>query len=111
MYKIIDFAECVRKKNQIIVSMPFDEIPAKYITRVDLVPHKGDPAVLIQAKGKEYIYVITNGARIYMMNSILRTLNLDIKIEFKTYKQYGYMLMEISDLLYQRNSKNNIVSL
>lgn len=111
MCKVIDFAECRRKKEQIIVSSPYDEIPAKFITFVDLVPHKGDPAVLVQAKGKEYIYVITNGFRIHMMNEILRSLNLDIKIEFKTYKQYGYMLMEISDLLHQRNSPNNIVSL
>ncbi len=111
MCKVIDFVEYKRKMEQIIVSRPSDEIPAKYITSVDLVPYKGIPAVLIQAKGKEYIYIINDGIRIFIMNDFLKGLNLDVEIKFESYKQYGNMLMKIDYLLHQRNSKNNIVSL
>ena len=48
--------------------------------------------------------MITNGINIYIMNGILKDLKLDVNVEFKSYTQYGYLLMEIDEILKQQTS-------
>lgn len=43
--------------------------------------------------------VITEGFQIHIMNKFLRSLDTDVNVEFKTYKQYGNMLMDIKETL------------
>ena len=43
--------------------------------------------------------VITEGFQIHIMNEFLRCLDTDVYVEFKTYKQYGNMLMDIKETL------------
>jgi hypothetical protein len=111
MCKVINFEEALRVKKQIVVENLFDEIPTKYITGVAMVNHNGDPAVLIQARGKEYIWKIVNGFRIHMMNEILRALNLGIEIEFYTFMQYGTLLLYADEIIKNRNAAGSIISL
>lgn len=43
--------------------------------------------------------VITEGFQIHIVNEFLRSLGTDVNVEFKTYKQYGNMLMDIKETL------------
>ena len=43
--------------------------------------------------------VITEGFQIHIMNEFLRSLDTDIDVTFKTYNQYGNMLMDIKEAL------------
>lgn len=43
--------------------------------------------------------VITEGFQIHIMNEFLRSLDTDVNVEFKTYNQYGNMLMDIKEAL------------
>lgn len=106
MCKVIDLMDYVNAKKQIkLDALSINHvIQPNHITGVELVPYMGKPAVLIRANGKEYVWMITNGINIYIMNGILKDLKLDVNVEFKSYTQYGYLLMEIDEMLKQQNS-------
>mgnify|MGYP006067225339 FL=1 len=43
--------------------------------------------------------VITEGFQIHIVNEFLRSLDTDVNVEFKTYNQYGNLLMDIKEAL------------
>lgn len=65
---------------------------------------KGDPMVAVwfkivagEYKGSRIFMnqVITQGFQIHIVNELLRSLDTKINVEFKSYKQYANMLMDI----------------
>lgn len=46
-----------------------------------------------------YNQVITKGFQIHLVNELLRSMNTDLPIEFKTYKQYGNLLMDVHEAI------------
>lgn len=91
----------------------FREVPhGQYevrIEKLELVESKaGDPMVTCWMKvlAGEYkgslIFmnqVITKGFQIHIMNEFLRSLDSGIEVEFKTYKQYGNLLMDVMEAI------------
>lgn len=106
MCKVINLMDYVNARKQIkLDALSINHvIQPNHITGVELVPYMSKPAVLIRANGKEYVWMITNGINIYIMNGILKDLKLDVNVEFKSYTQYGYLLMEIDEMLKQQTS-------
>ena len=88
--------------------VPHGEYEVK-IEKLELVESKkGDPMVTIwfkvvsgEYKGSIIFYnqVITQGFQIHIVNELLRSLDSDIEVEFKTYKQYGQLLMDIHEAI------------
>jgi len=88
--------------------VPHGEYEVK-IEKLELVESKkGDPMVTIwfkvvsgEYKGSIIFYnqVITQGFQIHIVNELLRSLDSGIEVEFKTYKQYGQMLMDIHEAI------------
>jgi len=86
----------------------FKEVPhGQYEVKIDkmeLTASKaGDPMVSIwfkvldgEYKGSRIFYnqVITQGFQIHLANELLRSMETNLLIEFKTYKQYGNLLMD-----------------
>jgi len=91
----------------------FREVPrGEYevkIEKLELVESKaGDPMVSCWMKvlAGEYkgsmIFmnqVITKGFQIHIVNEFLRSLDSGLEVEFKTYKQYGQLLMDIHEAI------------
>lgn len=88
----------------------YKEVPhGKYevaITKMELISSKkGDPMVSIwfkivgegEYKGSLIFFnqVITQGFQIHIANQLLRAMDTGVEIEFKTYKQYGEILMDV----------------
>lgn len=87
----------------------YKEVPlGKYEVKVDKLElsesKKGDPMVKVWFKilSGEYknslIFmnqVITKGFQIHIMNEFLKSLGVEREIEFKSYVQYGQLLMDI----------------
>jgi len=88
--------------------VPHGEYEVK-IEKLELVESKkGDPMVTIwfkvvsgEYKGSIIFFnqVITQGFQIHIANEFLRSLDSGIEVEFKTYKQYGQMLMDIHEAI------------
>lgn len=88
--------------------VPHGEYEVK-IEKLELVESKkGDPMVTIwfkvvsgEYKGSIIFFnqVITQGFQIHIVNELLRSLDSDIEVEFKTYKQYGQLLMDIHEAI------------
>lgn len=88
--------------------VPHGEYEVK-IEKLELVESKaGDPMVTVWFKVLTGDYkgsmifmnqVITKGFQIHIMNEFLRSLDSGIEVEFKTYKQYGQLLMDIHEAI------------
>jgi hypothetical protein len=88
--------------------VPHGEYEVK-IEKLELVESKaGDPMVSCWMKvlAGEYkgsmIFmnqVITKGFQIHIVNEFLRSLDSGLEVEFKTYKQYGQLLMDIHEAI------------
>ena len=85
--------------------VPHGEYEVK-VDKMELTASKaGDPMVSIwfkivsdgEYKNNRIFYnqVITQGFQIHIVNELLRAMETDLDIEFKTYKQYGNLLMDI----------------
>ncbi len=91
----------------------FREVPhGKYevkIEKLELVESKaGDPMVTVWFKVLAGDYegsmifmnqVIIKGFQIHIVNEFLRSLDSGLEVEFKTYKQYGQLLMDIHEAI------------
>ena len=91
----------------------FKEVPhGQYevrIEKLELVESKaGDPMVTVwfkiltgEYKGSMIFMnqVITKGFQIHLMNEFLRSLDSGYDIEFKSYSQYGQLLMDIHEAI------------
>ena len=89
----------------------FKEVPhGEYeveVNKMELIASKkGDPMVTIwfkvvsgEYKGSLIFFnqVITQGFQIHIVNELLRSMNTGLDIEFKTYKQYGNLLMDVME--------------
>ncbi|MPN26370.1 hypothetical protein SDC9_173794 [bioreactor metagenome] len=89
----------------------FKEVPhGSYevaVNKMELVASKkGDPMVSIwfkivsgEYKGSLIFFnqVITQGFQIHIVNELLRSMDTDLEVEFKTYKQFGNLLMDIME--------------
>lgn len=69
---------------------------------------KGDPMVQVWFKvlsgefqGNRIFMnqVITQGFQIHIVNEFFRSLGTDLPIEFKTYAQYGQMIMDLAEMI------------
>ena len=97
----------------------FKEIPeGTYEVKVDKMElvesKKGDPMVTIWFKivGKDYkdsliFYnqVITQGFQIHQANEILRKMQSEITVEFKSYSDYAQLLLDIHEAIDLKNFK------
>lgn len=92
----------------------YKEVPhGKYevaVNKMELTASKkGDPMVSIwfkivsdgEYKGSLIFFnqVITQGFQIHIVNELLRAMDSGVVIEFKTYKQYGNMLMDVFEAI------------
>ena len=91
----------------------FKEVPhGEYeveVNKMELIrSKKGDPMVTIwfkvvsgEYKGSLIFFnqVITQGFQIHIVNELLRSMNTGLDIEFKTYKQYGSLIMDIAEAI------------
>lgn len=91
----------------------FKEVPhGQYevkIEKLELVSSKaGDPMVTCWMKVLVGDYkgslifmnqVITKGFQVHIVNEFLRSLDSGLDVEFKTYKQYGQLLMDIHEVI------------
>ena len=89
----------------------FKEVPhGEYeveVNKMELIgSKKGDPMVTIwfkvvsgEYKGSLIFFnqVITQGFQIHIVNELLRSMDTGLDIEFKTYKQYGNLLMDVME--------------
>jgi len=89
----------------------FKEVPhGEYeveVNKMELIASKkGDPMVIIwfkvvsgEYKGSLIFFnqVITQGFQIHIVNELLRSMDTGLDIEFKTYKQYGNLLMDVME--------------
>jgi hypothetical protein len=89
----------------------FKEVPhGEYeveVNKMELIESKkGDPMVTIwfkvvnaEYKGSLIFFnqVITQGFQIHIVNELLRSMDTGLDIEFKTYKQYGNLLMDVME--------------
>ena len=89
----------------------FKEVPhGQYeveVNKMELIASKkGDPMVTIwfkvvsgEYKGSLIFFnqVITQGFQIHIVNELLRSMDTGLDIEFKTYKQYGNLLMDVME--------------
>ncbi len=89
----------------------FKEVPhGTYEVEVDKMEltssKKGDPMVSIwfklldgEYKGNRIFYnqVITQGFQIHIANELLRSMDTGLDIEFKTYSQYGSLIMDMAE--------------
>ena len=88
--------------------VPHGEYEVK-IEKLELVESKaGDPMVTVWFKVLAGDYkgsmifmnqVITKGFQIHLMNEFLRSLDSGYDIEFKSYSQYGQLLMDIHEAI------------
>lgn len=94
------------------IGMTLDEVIAaidsKNIAKLELVPDKkNDPMVSVWVDNdgdlQFYNFPAIKGYQIHTINEFLRSLNLDNKIEFKTYVQYGQLLTDCMNLLDEKN--------
>lgn len=91
----------------------FKEVPhGEYeveVNKMELIASKkGDPMVSIwfkvvsgEYKGSLIFFnqVITQGFQIHIANELLRSMDTGIDVEFKTYKQYGEMVMDLAEAI------------
>lgn len=92
----------------------YKEVPhGKYevaVNKMELISSKkGDPMVSIwfkivsdgEYKGSMIFFnqVITQGFQIHIVNELLRSMDSGVEIEFKTYKQYGNLLMDVFEAI------------
>ena len=89
----------------------FKEVPhGEYeveVNKMELIASKkGDPMVTIwfkvvsgEYKGSLIFFnqVITQGFQIHIINELLRSMDTGLDIEFKTYNQYGNLLMDVME--------------
>ncbi len=89
----------------------FKEVPhGEYeveVNKMELIASKkGDPMVTIwfkvvsgEYKGSLIFFnqVITQGFQIHIVNELLRSMDTGLDIEFKTYNQYGNLLMDVME--------------
>lgn len=89
----------------------FKEVPhGEYeveVNKMELIASKkGDPMVTIWFKVVSGEYkssliffnqVITQGFQIHIVNELLRAMDTGLDIQFKTYKQYGNLLMDVME--------------
>ncbi len=88
--------------------VPHDEYEVK-IEKLELVESKaGDPMVTVWFKVLAGDYkgsmifmnqVITKGFQIHIMNEFLRSLDSGYDVEFRSYSQYGQLLMDIHEAI------------
>lgn len=93
-----------QENNQSFKDVPHGQYEVK-IEKLELVESKaGDPMVSCwmkvlagEFKGSMIFMnqVITRGFQIHIANEFLRSLGSEYKVEFKTYSQYGSLLMDI----------------
>lgn len=77
------------------------------VNKMELIASKkGDPMVSIWFKVLQGDYegsliffnqVVTQGFQIHIANELLRAMDSGIEIEFKNYKQYGEMIMDVAE--------------
>lgn len=91
----------------------FKEVPhGEYeveVNKMELIASKkGDPMVSIwfkvvsgEYKGSLIFFnqVITQGFQIHIVNELLRSMDTGLDIQFKTYKQYGSLIMDIAEAI------------
>jgi hypothetical protein len=91
----------------------FKEVPhGEYeveVNKMELIASKkGDPMVSIwfkvvsgEYKGSLIFFnqVITQGFQIHIVNELLRSMDIGLDIQFKTYKQYGSLIMDIAEAI------------
>jgi hypothetical protein len=89
----------------------FKEVPhGEYeveVNKMELIASKkGDPMVTIwfkvvsgEYKGSLIFFnqVITQGFQVHIVNELLRSMDTGLDIEFKSYKQYGNLLMDVME--------------
>lgn len=94
------------------IGMTLNEVIAaidpKNIVKLELLPDKkNDPMVSVWVDNdgdlQFYNFPAIKGYQIHTINEFLRSLNLDNKIEFKTYVQYGQLLTDCMNLLDEKN--------
>ncbi|WFD09963.1 hypothetical protein [Tepidibacter hydrothermalis] len=88
----------------------FEAINSNNLLHLELVPDgKGQPMVLVAFENNNeiqcYNFPATKGYEIHIINELLRSLDLDIKIEFQTYDQYSQLLNHCMDLV---NTKKRV---
>ncbi len=102
MYKVISLESYVKEKNRIIVKT-LKQMPHKeQITEIEVSDNRGDPAVLVKANGKDYLFPITKGVEIYVCNQLLNSLDLGMDIHFHSFLQYFYLIERCNVLLQRR---------
>jgi hypothetical protein len=79
------------------------------VDKMELTASKaGDPMVSIwfkvltgEFKGSRIFYnqVVTQGFQIHLVDELLRSMDTGVDIEFKTYKQYGNLLMDVLEAI------------
>lgn len=79
------------------------------VDKLELTASKaGDPMVSIwfkvltgDYKGNRIFYnqVITQGFQIHLANELLRSMDTGVDVEFKTYNQYGNLLMDVMEAI------------
>lgn len=80
------------------------------VEKMELIASKkGDPMVSIwfkvvgegEFKGSFIFFnqVITQGFQVHIVNELLRSMETEIEVDFKTYKQYGTMLMDMFEAI------------
>ncbi len=77
------------------------EIDSSNIVKLELVSDKkSDPMVSVwvddAAELKFYNFPASKGYQIHIINEFLKSLNLDDKIEFKSYSQYAELILNCS---------------
>lgn len=100
-----DIKEASKNKRQ-YKDVPLGKYEVK-INKMELkTSKKGDPMVAIQFRVLEgehkkglifYNQVITQGFQIHLANELLRGLDTDVEIEFKSYSQYNDLLLDIME--------------
>lgn len=102
MCKVVSLADYLQEKNRVIVKR-IEQIPRReQITQIEISDNHGDPAVLVKAKGKDYLFPLTDGRELHMCNQMLRSLDLGIDVEFQTFMQYFLLIEQCNSLLHQR---------
>lgn len=98
--------ECIADSRRIPVDYRTGAVPkADRVEYVMLMPdHDGKPVVEVKQDNIFYYFPLTNGFQVHICNEFLRSLDLGIDIHFKSFLQYGNMLMECSELLRKKKA-------
>lgn len=95
-------------ENERVREMTLDEVIAAVdpnnIVKMELVPDKKhDPMVSVGVDNdgslQFYNFPAIKGYQIHSINEFLKSLNLDVEIQFKTYVEYGALLNQCMNLI------------